>query len=220
MAPPLNPDPDTARRLLDTELRTGGYHLSESWLSRLMRWLNDLADRIAEGVNRPWQSTAVWAVVIAVALVVIAILVRRAYRRIPPKARAEQPETSEPVRLASADELREQAARARAEGDFDTAVINSVRAIMRASDDAGLLRLRDGLTVTEASMTLAAELPEAASDLTRMANLFALARYGHRVGAASCTEQDADFVTAVDAEPFGSPRAGGAGQVAVQRTVR
>lgn len=200
MTPPLTPDGDTARQWLEQELSHPEYRLQETLLERIQRWLEDLIRALTSGTGH-WSDTPIVAIVVGLimlAIIVAVIVLRR------PAGRAER----EPDELAVAidrslrpedhDRLAEAALAA---GDPDEAVIHRVRALIARADARGLVRLRDGLTVLEATGQIARERTDLSGDLSRVAELFAQARYArHRdTTTARCTPADAAAIAAVDA---------------------
>lgn len=72
--PPLLPDRDEARQLLQEELARGDYQLQESWVSRAWRWFTDLFSGFGGlGPLPGWVTWALLALVLVAALAVLEV---------------------------------------------------------------------------------------------------------------------------------------------------
>lgn len=199
MAPPLDPDPGTARRWLEEELANGEYDLGGSpldWLlEQIARWLDGLSFRPGDSA---FTETALWAGGLAVVLVVVVLLLRR--YAVPPRRRPDEDASAGlQVQDVSAAEYRSAAAAALAADRTDDAVVAWMRALTREVGDRGLVSTRPGMTAAEVGAEISARVPAERAALERAANLFALARYGRRTGgAARCTVADAEHLRDLD----------------------
>lgn len=179
-APPLDPDRDEARRLLQHELDTGAYQLQESIVSRVLRWLTDLLpDLRGLGPMPSWVTWAVLGLVLVAALAVIAFATRDRWRT----ARLEQPDRSGPVldggRL-DAGHYRAAAQAALAAGDHGTALVEAYRAIAAGAIERTVLEDRPGSTAHEVAVALRAPFPDQRAELAAAADTFDAVRYGDR----------------------------------------
>jgi hypothetical protein len=178
LAPPVQPDRDTARRWAEQELLGREYQKAKPGPVRLLwNWLRDRLD----GLGSPEWVDARVALLVVTALVlgVVAYVVWRSggLRR---TARGAGPAQLFGDAELSADDHRRAAARAEAAGDLATAVLERFRAIVRSLADRDLVPLAPGLTADEAARAAGRALPDLAADLAAAARIFDDVRYGDR----------------------------------------
>lgn len=187
-----------------------------SLLQRLVAWLADRLDGVAARTGLgPGQLLAL-VICVAVAAVVVVVLLRRSVR-----LRVAREESGARTVLAgstlSGAEHRARAAAARAEGRYDDAVRESMRAIARRLDERALLDPRPGRTADELAGEAARLLPGLTAELRAGAGAFDDVVYGSRSADAARAEQLRRLDEAVEAArptslaPVGSGPGGTAG---------
>jgi Domain of unknown function (DUF4129) len=190
----LDPSPAEAQKWLSDELHRSDYH--NPWLDSALRWIVDQLSKLLDGANTVANGGLSMVVTVLVALVAITLLVW-----VLPKVRREQvvahPDGAVIVDpTITAGTYRDLAARALANGRYDTAVLEGFRAIAKDMSDRTLLDDAPGLTAHEVSLELSRPFPDFAGRLAQSANLFDAVRYGHR----SATEDGAAQVLRLDSE--------------------
>lgn len=182
--PPLDPDRDEARRLLQEELSRGDYQLQESWVSRAWRWFTDLFSGLGGiGPLPDWVTWLLLALVLVAVLAVLAFATRDRWRTNRLAGRGAPGAVLEgPARAAA--EHRQEAAHAVAAGDHERAVLEAYRAIAAGAVERTLLDDRPGRTAHELATGLAPVFPDARNELLAAADAFDAVRYGdHRATA-------------------------------------
>ena len=96
--------------------------------------------------------------------------------------------------VRSAADLRREAARRAADGDWGEAVAEAVRALARGLDERGLVSTPPGATVQAFARTASARFPDEAAEFARCATDFDDVRYLRRPG----TRETYDRVRALD----------------------
>lgn len=191
LAPPLTPDADQARRLLQAELADPIYHRDDpSWLTRALRavadWLAALFDSAAGSAANRW--------VLAVIVALIATGTVLALRRLPTRRAASRREPLFAAATTSAAEHRRRASAATASGDWEQAVQEYLRAVIRGLEERALIDERPGRTADEAAREAARVLPGCARVLLDGASRFDQVCYGRRPASA----QDASALLSLD----------------------
>ncbi|MGL4743152.1 MAG: DUF4129 domain-containing protein [Dermatophilaceae bacterium] len=191
--PPLDPTSPEARDWLEEELRKGIYQEQPGLLDRVLNWIDDLLSAdTAGGPGLPaWSVTVAVVIVLAVVALVLARTLRRD-RRMTSAATAGV--LDGPAR--SAAEHRDQARRALAVGDADTAVVEGYRAVARAAVERAVLDDLPGRTAHEVAVALAPAFAAHTTGLTDAADVFDAVHYGHR----AATRAQAEDVLALDGE--------------------
>ena len=187
---PVAPDADTARRWAQSELTDPIYHPSFS----ILGWIWDKLSALLAGLGRASSELTllqVLAVVLVVVLVVVAIYVAGPVRR---NRSAAQSNVVLGTEVRSANQLREAAARSAERGDFEAAVVDGFRAIVRSLEERVILDPRPGRTAHEAATDAAARFPALADRLHRAGRLFDDVCYGHTGARAP----DHELVRALD----------------------
>lgn len=175
---PLVPDPDAARAAAAAELGKPPYRSQEpSLLQRGAEWVWDKISDLLDRASGPGPGTG-WAIGILVGLLVLAVVV--VWMRLGPReARLTDADVfAETERTAAQHDAAADAALAA--GDLETAVVERFRALVRGSEERGLLVPRPGRTAEEAASELAAQLPDAAAAVRAAAAVFGEVRYGGR----------------------------------------
>jgi hypothetical protein len=169
-----------AQRLAELELADPDYRSAQpGWLERaitwLVEWVQRAADRAAEAAPGGWLG--ILGLVLAV---VVAVLFIR--WRIGPVSRSAglrftvDPGTSAAQYRTRADELA-------AAGLWEEAISARMRALVRASQERGLIDSHPGWTADEVAGEVGRRLPGASDTLHRAATSFDEVRYGGRPGS-------------------------------------
>ena len=203
----LLPAPGPARAWLRQELSGPEYH--RSLIERISQTVQDFFDRIREatlgaGGFHPVAATVVLVVLVVLGAVVLSRL--RANPAVPSSERALFPER----RLTAADH-RALARRALESGDWDTAVVESTRALASSLVERDLVLEDPGVTADEITARAAQLFPHAGDRLRRLALVFDETMYGGR----RADERRAHEVAALEHELQGATpaRNGGRGVV-------
>lgn len=174
---PVDLTREEARRLAELELADPAYAAAEpSIWQRAIEWIiarvQEVIDGVADAAPGGW-----WGVL---ALVLVLVLVAALIRwRLGPVAR------TSPLALTvdpttSAAQFRARADRAAAAGEWEAAIIDRMRALVRSGQERGLIDDRPGWTADEVSAELGAQLPGAAGALAAATRTFDEVRYGGR----------------------------------------
>ena len=181
---PATPGAQEAREAAEAELAKPAYHPVPNLLGRLWRWLVEHLDPTTAIPGIPPLLSGLIVLLVLVTCVVLLVVLLRRFRPVGRSRRA--------ARLF--DDERDARALARAadaaaeRGDWDTAVVERFRAIIRSLDERGALEDYPGMTAHEAATIAAAVVVDLADDLHRAGALFDAVRYGEVV---STPEQDA-----------------------------
>lgn len=212
-SPPLDPDRDEARELLEEELTDDQYQRAftgplRDALDDLWAWLTEGALSVG-GLEIPY-GPMVLVVLIAVAILLCILLVRpRLQRSGRPTDELLNAETG-----LSADDLRARAGEHLGAERFADAFRDLFRAVVRSAEERALLAEQAGRTASEAARDVAALFPGQADQLHRCGELFNLSHYGGRPLSA----QDVERLRALEetlrqtepspgqGAPFGAPR--------------
>ena len=193
---PVDPDAETARRWLEEELTKPEYREHKAgWFQRALEWISNAIDRMFDwadgigGINAP--------VTIIIILLVVALIAVLLYVLLGPLRRSRRVKKSGAVfddddRVAT--DIRASAVGAAERGDWELAVIERFRALVRAAEERDLVLVVPGMTAHEFTSAVAARLDAHEAALERCADVFDGVRYGH--GAA--TEQMYDFIATTD----------------------
>lgn len=193
---PATPGAQEAREAAEAELAKPVYHPVPDLLDRLWRWLVEHFDPTSAIPGIPPLLSGLIVLLVLVTCVVLLVVLLRRFRLVGRSRRAAR-------RLF--DDARDARALARAadaaaeRGDWDAAVVERFRAIIRSLDERGLIEDYPGMTAHEAAVLGSSALEALGEELTRAAALFDAVRYGEVV---STEEQDAwmrDLARRVDA---------------------
>jgi HAMP domain-containing protein len=178
---PVDLTREQARQLAEVELADPAYRAAQPGLvQRAIAWVIEqvqrVIDRVAEAAPGGWLG-----ILGLVTLIVVAVLFLR--WRLGPVAR------SATVRFevdpgTSAARYRARAAQRAANGDWSGAVTERMRALVRQSQERGLIDGQPGWTADEVAAAVASAVPGAAGHLDRAARTFDDVRYGGRPATA------------------------------------
>ena len=177
---PVDPDADTAREWARDELSKPEYHpgTGSNWLDRFLNWMIDLISRLGSGAGDTfggWGVIGIVAICVAVVAIVVWLVVGPLRRS---RARRSGEEELGDLALSAAD-LLALAKAAAAQQDWETAVIEAYRALIRSLDEREVIDAKPGMTAFEAALLAADAIPAIASDITLDADVFDAVRYGH-----------------------------------------
>ncbi|WP_066295635.1 DUF4129 domain-containing protein [Arthrobacter luteolus] len=203
---PVAPGADEARSWLETELSQGEYQearpgLAEQLLGTVLEWLGDVLSGI-QGVG-PTAGVLLLGLgaLLVLALAVLVIRPRLNARRRPGLFEESAPEQDAAVH-------RRLAEKAAADGDWDTALAERLRAVLRTAEERVILDRRPGRTAYEAGSALSSVFPATADEILWLSRRFDEVRYGNgRAGA-----EDARRAQELDSLLLQSQPASGAGQ--------
>jgi hypothetical protein len=168
---------ELARRELSKAIYHHGTSLRQQILGSIEGWLGRFFAQASSAVPGGW-----WALVALAALAVIAIAAVAAWIGPVSLRRRAAAGPLLPGKALTSGELRDQAERLAAAGDYAGAIIRSVRAIAVELDERGILPPRAGRTADELAAEAARVLPAEAAELAAATRLFDDVRYGDRAG--------------------------------------
>lgn len=182
MSPPLTPDADQARRLLENELAKPEYRDPGNWirdqLQRLLDWLTSGPDNVTTMSDGQLAALIIGAVILAGALIWLVMGPLRADRRRKPGAVLDDEERS-------AADLLQDARLLAGSDDWSQATLQAYRAMVRSLAERAIIDESPGMTAHEAATRAAPRLPSLASALANGADVFDALAYGHRPGSRS-----------------------------------
>ena len=206
---PVEPDADQARNWLENELSKAEYQdaqpgLLERALARILEFLQDLLSGI-QGVGAPVG--ILFLALGALVLLALAVLVVRPRLNARRKPAGLFDETTADQDAAAHRALAEQAAHA---GNWDAALAERLRAILRSAEERVILHPQAGRTAHEAGTSLSAVFPAAAAEIRWLSRRFDEVRYG----GSRAAEPDARRAAELDEQLLGSqPAPSGASAV-------
>ena len=206
---PIGRDP--AQRLARNELSRAIYH-QHSLPRTVERFVLTMLERLFGAASRVTPG-GWWTVV---ALVALAVAVGTAVAvRLGPLARSARgggPARDPGSRARTARQLRDDSAASATEGDYSTAILQRVRAIVASCEERGILVPDAGRTADELATQAGARFPGQRADLAAAARLFDQIRYGAGVGTLDGYEQlrdlDATLATRQPEPMTGQPATG------------
>ncbi|MEB7449043.1 DUF4129 domain-containing protein [Arthrobacter koreensis] len=174
---PVEPDADQARRWLLDELSKAEYQdaqpgFMERAVARILEFLEELLSGI-QGVGAP--AGIILLALGALVILVLAILVVRPRLNARKSPAGLFDETGADQDASFHRSLSEEAAGA---GDWDTALTERLRAILRTAEERVILEPRPGRTAHEAGAALSAVFPAAAEEILWLSRRFDEIRYG------------------------------------------
>ena len=181
---PIEIGADEARRRAVSELLDPVYAQARPPLwQRAVEWvLARLGDVIAAVTGG--GGGLVWLLVLAAVLVLIVVVVLRRTGGLRRSARADQPHVVGATR--SADAHRRLASAAAARGDWDAAVLERFRAVVRTLEERGVVDERPGRTADETAREVAGLHPDSHTTFAGAASTFDDVVYGsYRADPAS-----------------------------------
>lgn len=173
-----------AQRAAQHELSKSIYHRnSEPFPVRALHWAGRLVDRVLSHAlkHSPGGSFGALALVVVIVVVVIVVIWR---------VGAPQRAAAVGVVLAagpevSAAEHRRRSEAAASTGDWQTAIVERMRAVARELEERAILDPRAGRTATELAHEAGRAVPPAAGDLREAAEVFNHVAYGGGNGSSS-----------------------------------
>jgi hypothetical protein len=195
---PVEPDAETARRWAMEELSKPAYQEhGPSWITRVWEWLGRLLDHL---FSFDLGGNVIAAIVVAVLIVGLIILavrltagpVGRAFRNRRTHSVFEDDSRTSAQMRAAANAASER-------GEWDLAVLERFRAIIRSLEERDLISDRPGVTADEAALEAGGRFPDVVMEMMAGANLFDAVRYGHGVA----TRQDDEALRRLDASLSG-----------------
>ncbi|MFC7406379.1 DUF4129 domain-containing protein [Georgenia alba] len=175
---PVDPDAAEAQEWAEEELAKAVYDDQPGLLERIIMWILDVLDAIGSlGVTAPPSFVPVIVVAAFVLVVVVALLLGGRVRARRQATARTSHQLFEDTRDSAA--LRSAADEAARRGDWETAVLERFRAMVRLLDERAVLEDRSGLTAREAAGLAGSALPALADDLRWAGRLFDDVCYGH-----------------------------------------
>lgn len=205
---PLRPARNQAREWAIEELSRRDYQEARpSLISRALTWLWEHVSGW-QGPHSPAASTGA-----VIAMAVLAMVVIWAVRRSGGLGRTERTQTRAAlgVRPATAAEHRSAADRARAAADWNTAVVERFRAIVRELEERTVLTAQSGRTADEIAADAARALPALSAQFAGAATIFDDVRYGGRDGTRQWDDALRELAGQLDAVRVTDLASSGAG---------
>ena len=153
------------------------------WIQRLGDWLQRELDRLLNAFFNGGATTAIAWLIAAVAVVVVAILLRRFGRRLQ-RDPGVQFHTTPRRRWTSAD-WRAEAAQHRKAREWREAIRCSYRALIASLAERGIVEEVPGRTTREYEELVKKNLPSGVSDFGSATELFEAVWYGHYDGTGT-----------------------------------
>ncbi|HSO03534.1 MAG TPA: DUF4129 domain-containing protein [Candidatus Limnocylindrales bacterium] len=180
---------DQARRLAELELADPAYRAAQPGLVQraitwLVEWVQRAAERAAEAAPGGWLG-----ILGLVLVVVVAVLFIR-WRIGPVSRSAGLAFTVDPG--TSAAQYRTNAEALAAAGRWEEAISERMRALVRASQEWGLIDAHPGWTADEVAAEVGLRVPDAQDALESAARTFDEVRYGGRPGTSAAYRAVAD----------------------------
>jgi hypothetical protein len=179
---PINIGRDDARELAQRELADEVYRDAEpSWWERASSWMWEHFNELLNKASGALGGTG-WLLVLV--LVIIAAAVALAWRagRIDRRHRG-RPTTIFDEAIRSASEHRSRAEAAAAHGEWNEAIIERFRALVRDLEERGTLDPRPGRTADEVTRDAATHFPSHSDELMLAARTFDDVAYGDKQGS-------------------------------------
>ncbi|MGW9404538.1 DUF4129 domain-containing protein [Arthrobacter sp. NPDC055585] len=193
---PVEPDADQARSWLENELSKAEYQdaqpsLLERAVAKILEFLTDLLSGI-QGVGAP--AGILLLALGALVLLALAVLVVRPRLNARRKPAGLFDEAGADQDAAAHRALAEQAAQA---GDWDGALAERLRAILRSAEERVILHPQAGRTAQEAGTALSAVFPAEAEEIRWLSRRFDEVRYGGSRAAEPDARRAADLDAAL-----------------------
>lgn len=185
---PVTPDDVQGRGWAEEELAKSAYSEAEpSLLDRFWSWVGEFLSDLLEGISGFDPSIGVLLLALgAAAVLAVAVLLVRP--RLNARRSREIFDAKETRVAVDHRTLSEEAA---ARGEWDTALTERLRAVIRSAEERVILEPQAGRTAAEAGQRLALSFPQAAADVRWLARRFDEVRYGHLPAAAADAERAA-----------------------------
>ena len=196
-AVPVQPDRAQGREWLARELAGSEYREAQgSWLARAWAWLQDWLSQVrVPGLGTNWTAVVVVVLLLA-AIVAVVLLVAGPVRR---SARQREPDAVFDAAPEPASAHFARADAAATAGDWDLAVAERFRGLVRSLEERTLIDSRAGRTAGEIAGQAGTTLPDCADALDRAARTFDDVRYGGRPAGPGADEDLRAVVRRVDA---------------------
>lgn len=201
---PLSPGADQAREWAQHELSKPKYADHESWLDQGLNWLSNHVESLLNGAGHHGGLSLI-VVVAAVILVLGVWLLARMRRAERTGTTGHEAVITDPRQ--NSEQLRDRAARAAANGDFDGATLDWFRAIARSGQERSILPADEHFTSHDVAAAFAAEPAPDQGEFNWAAALFDRVRYGHthaREDEAERMRQVAEHASRRRRQPVGS----------------
>jgi Domain of unknown function (DUF4129) len=173
---------DAAKRLARDELSKAIYHQPQSLPARIAHAIAELLQRIFSAATSAapggWWTVLALAALVVAAVSVIAVRLGPVARSARTTGRAWDPGP----RTMTARELRDASAASAADGDYSTAIVQRVRAIVVSCEERGILTADAGRTANEVAAQAGEHFPGQHADLAAAARSFDQIRYGGSAG--------------------------------------
>ncbi|MFF4345176.1 DUF4129 domain-containing protein [Kitasatospora sp. NPDC001540] len=171
---PVDVPRDAAREAAHEELRKAAYHQNDPGpVERLLDWIRDEFSKTVDGVASPLGGGGNAAlVVLLVLLLVLGVVLWRRYGAPGRAARAADGLFTGAQGPRSAAQHRADAAAHAARGEWEDAVREQMRALVRGLEERTVLSPRPGRTADEAAAEAGRALPDQARELASAARLF------------------------------------------------
>lgn len=185
---PLLPGSDEARRWATDELAKKVYQDAKPTLVQsILDWVQQALADFVHGLGSPSGNVALLLLVtVAIAVVVATVLIIRP--RLNPGSRKESA-IFDGAQALSAAGYRELAAAAVGRGEWESAVTETFRAIVRSGEERGVCAAAPGRTAAEVTGELARAFALHAPALTNAATIFNAVKYGHEEATRSMYQE-------------------------------
>ncbi|MFZ3454245.1 DUF4129 domain-containing protein [Arthrobacter sp. 7Tela_A1] len=193
---PVEPDDRQARKWLETELARPEYQdarpgWAEQLITAVLEWLGDVLSGIQGLGSGAGVLLLGLGALLVLALAVLVIRPRLNARRKPSEGIFEDAAAEQDA--AGHRRLAEHAAAA---GDWDTALAERLRAVLRSAEERVILDRRPGRTAGEAGAALSSVFPGAGTDIRWLSARFDEVKYG----GAHAEATDSERAARLDAE--------------------
>ncbi|WP_285726259.1 DUF4129 domain-containing protein [Psychromicrobium xiongbiense] len=199
---PVSPDAEQARRWASEELAKRAYQDAKpGWLEAAGKSFTDFLQWLAEHVTgigniNPGLIMLAILILAGIAVTAVVLIVRPRLR----SAAHTEEGIFEGGDAADAARHRTRAAEAAAAGDFDTAVIELFRAMIRATAERTIFDPEPGMTASEGAAKLSTAFPSDAASLGWAGELFNRVRYSrHRADRTVAAAGDYERMRSLDA---------------------
>lgn len=175
---PVDPDAETARQWAIEELSKNRYQEhGPSWIQRAWDWI---LDKLGNLFHLEIDGGSLAAILIIVAIFVLLFLATRAV--VGPVRRSFRIKRSHSVfedDTRSSSDMRAAANAAASREDWNLAILERFRAIIRSLEERDLIDDRPGVTADEAAGETGVRFPDVLTRMAGAADLFDRVRYGH-----------------------------------------
>lgn len=172
----LDPDADQARELLETELGRAEYNRPESVVAAIVGWVVERLNDLTLTLGAAGGLSQLMLLVVVVVVVLAALFAARGVRR--QRRLTTGPDAVLDEIGVTAAEYRARARAALQRGEWDTALLDSYRAIAVGAQERTLLDELPGRTAHEVAVALAPRFPDLRDRLADAADSFDGVRYG------------------------------------------